>query len=164
MRAITKQIDVILDTDELLNAMGKSKIENARIRRLDLAIAQKSSELERYRNFRMKLYEALNDNLINRDEYEKMRSRYTGMIEETENVIRQLSAEREESLTNTAPRDWMTSVAKFKGQMCIRDSINTSTNSPTIVVTALPVIEPKAARRAFAIASLRSSVFFSSCR
>jgi site-specific DNA recombinase len=63
----------------------------------------------------MKLYEALNDNLINRDEYEKMRSRYTGMIEETENVIRQLSAEREKSLTNTAPRDWMTSVAKFKG-------------------------------------------------
>ena len=115
LRAIAKQIDVILDTDELLTAMGKNKIENARIRRLDLAIAQKSSELERYRNFRMKLYEALNDNLINRDEYEKMRSRYTGMIEETENVIRQLSAEREESLTNTAPRDWMTSVAKFKG-------------------------------------------------
>ena len=33
LRAITKQIDIILDTDELLNAMGKSKIENAHIRR-----------------------------------------------------------------------------------------------------------------------------------
>lgn len=43
LRAIAKQIDVILDTDELLNAMGKNKIENARIRRLDLAIAQKTA-------------------------------------------------------------------------------------------------------------------------
>lgn len=71
--------------------MGKSKIENAHIRRLDLAIVQKNSELDRYCNFRMKLYEALNDDLIDRDEYEKMRNKYTGMIEETENIIRQLS-------------------------------------------------------------------------
>ena len=115
LRAITKQIDIILDTDELLNAMGKSKIENAHIRRLDLAIVQKNSELDRYCNFRMKLYEALNDDLIDRDEYEKMRNKYTGMIEETENIIRQLSADREKSLTNTTPRDWMASIAKFKG-------------------------------------------------
>ena len=63
----------------------------------------------------MKLYEALNDDLIDRDEYEKMRSKYTGMIEETEDVIRQLSADREKSLINTTPRDWMASIAKFKG-------------------------------------------------
>jgi site-specific DNA recombinase len=63
----------------------------------------------------MKLYEALNDDLIDRDEYEKMRNKYTGMIEETENIIRQLSADREKSLTNTTPRDWMASIAKFKG-------------------------------------------------
>ncbi len=37
--------------------------------------------------------------------------------------------------------------------------INTSTKSPTIVVAALPVIAPKAARRAFAIASLRRGRF-----
>ena len=117
MRAIIKQIEIILDTDELLNAMGKSKIENAHIKRLDLAIAQKNSELDRYCDFRMKLYEALNDDLIDRDEYEKMRSKYTGMIEETEDVIRQLSADREKSLTNTTPRDWMASIAKFKGRV-----------------------------------------------
>ena len=115
LRAIIKQIEIILDTDELLNAMGKSKIENAHIKRLDLAIAQKNSELDRYCDFRMKLYEALNDDLIDRDEYEKMRSKYAGMIEETEDVIRQLSADREKSLTNTTPRDWMASIAKFKG-------------------------------------------------
>lgn len=115
LRAIIKQIEIILDTDELLKAMGKSKIENAHIKRLDLAIDQKNSELDRYRDFRMKLYEALNDDLIDRDEYEKMRSKYAGMIEETEGVIRQLSADREKSLTNTTPRDWMASIAKFKG-------------------------------------------------
>ena len=115
LRAIAKQIDIILDTDELLNAMGKSRIENAQIRRLDMAIAQKNGELDRYRDFRMKLYEALNDGLIDRDEYEKMRSRYAGMIGETENVIRQLSADRESALTNTDTWDWMATVAKFRG-------------------------------------------------
>lgn len=115
LRAIAKQIDIILDTDELLNAMGKSRIENAQIRRLDMAIAQKNGELDRYRDFRMKLYEALNDGLIDHDEYEKMRSRYAGMIGETENVIRQLSADRENALTNTDTWDWMATVAKFRG-------------------------------------------------
>ena len=115
LRAITKQIDIILDTDELLKAMGKSKIENAHIKRLNLAIAQKNSELDRYRDFRMKLYEALNDDLIDRDEYERMRGKYAGMIEETERVIRQLSADRENSLANSTPRDWMASIAEFRG-------------------------------------------------
>ena len=115
LRAITKHIEVILDTDALLKSMGQVSIENARIKRLDLAIVQKNSELDRCKDFRMKLYEALNDNLIDRDEYEKMRSKYTNMISEAEAAVRKLEEDREKTLSSAAPRDWMASIAKFKG-------------------------------------------------
>ena len=115
LRAITKHIEVILDTDALLKSMGQVSIENARIKRLDLAIVQKNSELDRCKDFRMKLYEALNDNLIDRDEYETMRSKYTNMISEAEAAVRKLEEDREKTLSSAAPRDWMASIAKFKG-------------------------------------------------
>ena len=59
--------------------------------------------------------EALNDNLIDRDEYEKMRSKYTNMISEAEAAVRKLEEDREKTLSSAAPRDWMASIAKFKG-------------------------------------------------
>lgn len=114
LRAINKQIEVILGTGELLDTMGKGGLENAHIRRMDLAIAQKNSELERYQNFRMKLYEALSDELIDRNEYEKMRRKYAGLIGQAEDVIRRLSADREKARSDFAAEEWMHSVAGFR--------------------------------------------------
>ena len=105
----------ILDMEELLNEMGKRKLEDAHVKRLDLAIAQKNSELDRYQEFRMKLYEALNDDLIDRCEYERMRSKYAGLINEAEDTIRNLTADREKSLSSSSPREWMASIARFNG-------------------------------------------------
>lgn len=115
LRAVTKQIEIILDMEELLNEMGKRKLEDAHVKRLDLAIAQKNSELDRYQEFRMKLYEALNDDLIDRCEYERMRSKYAGLINEAEDTIRNLTADREKSLSSSSPREWMASIARFNG-------------------------------------------------
>lgn len=115
LRAVTKQIEIILDMEELLNEMGKRKLEDAHVKRLDLAIAQKNSELDRYQEFRMKLYEALNDDLIDRSEYERMRSKYAGLINEAEDTIRNLTADREKSLSSSSPREWMASIARFNG-------------------------------------------------
>ena len=114
LRALSKQIDIIIETEVLLKAIGQSKIEDARIKRLDLAIAQKNKDLDNYKDFRMKLYEALNDDLIDREEYNKMREKYNAMIHETEAVICNLEAERRKSLSKTASTDWMTVFAKFK--------------------------------------------------
>lgn len=115
LRAISKQIEIIIEMEDLMKAVGQNRMEDAHIKRLDLAIAQKNKDLDSYRDFRMKLYEALNDDLIDRDEYSKMREKYNGMIEETEEVIRKLTEDRNKSLADSAPDDWMAQFAKFRG-------------------------------------------------
>ena len=55
-----------------------------KLKRLDILIAQAAQELERYETFRMKLYEAMTDGLVDREEYHQMRKRYTQQIETSE--------------------------------------------------------------------------------
>lgn len=115
LRAISKQVDMIVETEELLKAIGQSRIEEAHIKRLDLAIAQKNKDLDNYKDFRMKLYEALKDDLIDHDEYDIMREKYSRLIEETSGAIRTLNEEKNQSLAVFSSDNWMTLSEKFRG-------------------------------------------------
>ena len=137
LRALSKQIDIIIEMESLLKAVGQNRIEDTRIKRLDLAIAQKNKDLDGYKDFRMKLYEALNDDLINREEYNKMREKYNAMIFETEAVIYKLSAERQNALSNTNSNDWMRMFAKFK------DISNLSREAVITLIDRIYIFEDK---------------------
>lgn len=116
LRAIAKQIEVIIEMENLVSAVGHSKIEDAQIKRLDLAIAQKNKDLDGYKDFRMKLYEALSDELIDRNEYNKMREKYNRLIEETETAICDLTKERQKRLNcDCQNNDWFSVFSKFSG-------------------------------------------------
>ena len=51
-----------------------------KLKKLDLMAAQKIKELDGYERFRMKLYEAMADELIDQDEYRQMRKKYSQLI------------------------------------------------------------------------------------
>ena len=53
-------------------------------------IAEKNKEMDGYKEFRYKLYEALREGLIDRDEYEKMRAKYAGLIESAQKAVEQM--------------------------------------------------------------------------
>lgn len=116
LHAIEKQIEVVIEMEELINAVGQRKMEDAQIKRLDIAIAQKNRDLDSYKDFRMKLYEALSDGLLDREEYNKMREKYTRMIEETEVVVCGLMDERQKRLDGVSQNnDWISLFSKFQG-------------------------------------------------
>lgn len=116
LHALTSQINMIVEMEQLMDEIGQSSIWSVKLKRLDMMIAQKESELDGYRDFRMKLYEALNEELIDRDEYGKMRQKYTQSIEETENAIRKLKKERSEALDCTGiDCGWIEQFVKYKG-------------------------------------------------
>ena len=79
-------------------------------------IVKKEQDLDRDKEFRMKLYEALNEDLIDRDEYNKMRMKYSKQIEDTEKAIRKLQLQRAEiSSGSSADNNWIMQFIKFKG-------------------------------------------------
>ena len=116
LHAVTGQIQMIVEWNQLVHDVGLQKIDQIRLGRVDLMIARKEQDLDRDKEFRMKLYEALNDNLIDRDEYNKMRMKYTRQIEDTERAISKLKLQRTEISSNhSTDNSWIMQFIKFQG-------------------------------------------------
>ena len=116
LHAVTGQIQMIVELNQLVHDIGLQKIDQIRLGRVDLMIARKEQDLDRDKEFRMKLYEALNDNLIDRDEYNKMRMKYTRQIEDTERAISKLKLQRTEISSNHSTyNSWIMQFIKFQG-------------------------------------------------
>lgn len=114
--AITNQINVVVEMEQLLNGLGSTDVWKVRVQRLDTMIEQKNDELEKYQQRRMGLYEALNDGVIDREEYNKMREIYAKKIEDAEQGIRQLADSRDEALCNAGTEsNWISQFVKFQG-------------------------------------------------
>lgn len=116
LHAISNQIQMIVELNKLVQDIGMKSIDQVRLKRLDVMIAQKEQDMDHDKEFRMKLYEALNDDLIDRDEYEKMRMKYTRQIEDTEKAIGKLQIQRADILSNNATdNSWIMQFIKFQG-------------------------------------------------
>ena len=115
MRAIKNQINLVVEMKQLLNEVNHSEILSVKLKRLDLLIAEKNKEIDKQKEFRMKLYEALSEGLIERDEYDAMRKRATATIEAAETAVQKLDAERAEIVSqNTRNLSWLEQFARYQ--------------------------------------------------
>lgn len=115
MRAIKNQINLVVEMKQLLEEVNHSEILSVKLKRIDLLIAEKNKEIDKQKDFRMKLYEALSDGLIERDEYDAMRKRSTATIEAGEAAVKKLDAERAEIVSqNTKNLTWLEQFARYQ--------------------------------------------------
>ena len=115
LHAIQGQIQSIVEMDTLLKQISCNELLAVKLKRLDILIAQAAQELERYETFRMKLYEAMTDGLVDREEYHQMRKRYTQQIEVSEQALHELEQRRKETEEEAAPdRTWMEQFLQYQ--------------------------------------------------
>lgn len=115
MRAIKNQINLVVEMKQLLEEVNHSEILSVKLKRIDLLIAEKNKEIDKQKDFRMKLYEALSEGLIERNEYDAMRKRATATIESSEAAVRKLDAERAEIVSqNTKNLTWLEQFARYQ--------------------------------------------------
>jgi len=115
LAAIQNQINIVVEIDKLLDDINRSRVLIMKVQGLDLQIAEKTKEIDNYQDFRMKLYESLASEVIDRDEYDFMRQKYTGLIQTARNALEKLQAEREEILKETTvDRTWIEQFIKYR--------------------------------------------------
>ena len=115
MRAVKSQINLVVEMKQLLEEVNHSDILSEKVKRLDVQIAEKHSEIDKQKDFRMKLYEALSDDLIDRAEYDAMRKRATVTIEVGEAAVQKLEQERAEIVEqDTKNLTWIEQFAKYQ--------------------------------------------------
>lgn len=125
LRAIQKQIEIVVELDALLAQIGQSDVLAVKLKGIDMQYAEKNQELDNYREFRMKLLETLHDGLIERSEYDMMHKKYTKLIETTEKAMAALNERRETLVADSASeRTWMAKFAKYRNvQTLTRDMV-----------------------------------------
>ena len=115
MRAIQSQIRLVVEMKQLLNEVNHSDVISVKVKRLDLQIAEKNREIDKQKDFRMKLYEALNDELIECDEYDAMRHKTTIAIESAESAVQRLNEEKKEIISQNARNlIWIEQFAQYR--------------------------------------------------
>ena len=116
LHALLAQIEVLAELDRLAGDMSGGPLAEARARRIDTMLARREEELERCENFRAKLYEALSEGLIDRDEYGAMRRRYSEQIDAARESIDALQRRRAEQLSPAGEgRSRLDTLLKYRG-------------------------------------------------
>ena len=115
LRAIQKQIEMVVDIDQLIHEIGQKSIQAAKHRQLDMTIEEKEKQITGQKEYRMRLLEAFHDDLISRTEYDMMRQRYTQQIDALQATLASLHERRqalEEGAADT--RNWVAEYTKFR--------------------------------------------------
>lgn len=115
-RAIQKQIELVVEMDKLLSEIKHSGFFATKIMHLDALVEEKKTEIEHYQGFRMKLLEAFHESVIDREEYDLMRQKYTAMISQVQISIEKIIEERNSILNEGAGNyKWAEQFTKYQG-------------------------------------------------
>lgn len=116
LHVIKEQISTVMRIEGLLE-MAQSLPENQRnIFNYDAQIVKLQEEIERNKGFRMKLYESLEEGMIDKDEYFIFKKNYSDKISLAEKNIQSLEAERDAAVKkNAADYSWVDAFKKYEG-------------------------------------------------
>lgn len=115
LNAIKLQIQTVVDLDEVVSSIRVSEIHAAKLKKLQMQLQEKENELEGYREFKSRLFEAMTDNLIDKDEYARMRDKYRDLEDECNAVIEDLLIKiNSVDYEGILDRSWVEQFMRFK--------------------------------------------------
>ena len=127
LNAIRAQINTVIELQALLDSFKTSELSMARRKKLGRQIEEKEKERDRCEVFQEKLLEALNDGLIDRAEYERMRDKYRGQLRACGAAIKKLAAKMNEEGSGGLPSgSWLGQYLKYRDlQTLTREAVVT---------------------------------------
>lgn len=112
LNAVKSHIDVMLEAEQLLEMVESMPENQQNVFNYDAQIVKLKEEIERNKNFKLKLYENLQEGMIGQDEYFLFKKSYAMKIQEAEQAIAAIEAEREQMINNNREQLSWTEVFK----------------------------------------------------
>ena len=85
--SVQQYIQAVIDLQDLLELTDTAPLRTAEAQKVQRQIDMKRGELERYNRLLMSLYESLTDGIINKDEYMRLKQRYSEQNAEAEKQL-----------------------------------------------------------------------------
>lgn len=112
LNAIKNHIAMILEAEQLIELVESLPENQQNVFNYDAQIVKLKEEIERNKTFKLKLYENLQDGMIGQDEYFLFKKSYAMKIQEAEQAIAAIEAEREQMVNNNREQLSWTEVFK----------------------------------------------------
>lgn len=98
LAAIRHQVTLLVEAEKVLSNAELSSGEQIGIKILDSQITALEAELERYSNLKIRLYQDLCDDVVSREEYGEMNTRFAQKIKEAQDKIQEIREKKQEAL------------------------------------------------------------------
>lgn len=98
LAAIRHQVTLLVEAEKVLSHAELASGEQIGIKILDSQITALEAELERYSNLKIRLYQDLCDDVVSREEYGEMNTRFAQKIKEAQDKIQEICEKKQEAL------------------------------------------------------------------
>ena len=98
LAAIRHQVTLLVEAEKVLSNAELASGEQIGIKILDSQITALEAELERYSNLKIRLYQDLCDDVVSREEYGEMNTRFAQKIKEAQDKIHEIREKKQEAL------------------------------------------------------------------
>jgi len=113
-QSIRRHIDCMVQMAEMLEFIETMPMQKREVKKLESQLAAKENELNKYIMRKTKLYEDLQDEIINNDEFEIYNANFSGQCDEIRLALTLLSKELAEILNNsTNKHQWIEYFKQF---------------------------------------------------
>lgn len=115
LMAMQGHVKVVADLKKMMETLRSLPEEQRNVVDYDVQIVKLKEEIERNQEFKMKLYDNLQDGLINQDEYFLFKKTYSERIADAEKAIKRLEQEREDTVSrNASEQSWAEVFLKYR--------------------------------------------------
>lgn len=104
LASLQAHIRNVVSLDELLASINEDQINHEEIAKLKSQIADNKVKLEEARQFKATLYENYIDQMISKKEYQDLKRRYTGQMEQAQAAIGLLREQMEHTANSASDR------------------------------------------------------------
>ncbi|MCT4543643.1 MAG: zinc ribbon domain-containing protein [Vallitalea sp.] len=140
LAVLKKQINLIVELDELLNHIEKMPMDNTTYGKVDRRIVAKMKELEKYNNLRAGLYGDFKAGVITKSDYMEMKKDFEIRCNEIEKQILELESRAKELIKSKGKSAWITNFTNNKNITEITRSIIVSLVEKIVVVDKKKII------------------------
>ena len=112
-RMVKKQIDFLLNTEEMMQSVDGKLSESRRAKVLSEQIETLDSEIAKYQQMKERLYIDYQDKVIDSEDYEDLKRKFTDNLEESNHARNLLIEQRDAAMKDPVlPNEWIDEVCK----------------------------------------------------
>lgn len=115
LTVLQKHIQSVVDMDLVLKETGRLPFRQIRLKKAEEKLKQVQWETDRYRTFKIRLYEDMKEEIVSKEDYIEINRQYEERIKKAEQSKSQIKKEMEKLLHNVSDHQiWMEDFIKYR--------------------------------------------------